>query len=494
MKYRTTFCVLSAMTLFTALSVIAQDIKIGVTYVCNGEQLIVTGCNIDSQADSAHCQVEYPDRPPRVTPAGKFPVYQSTTRGELRKLLPACKQPSAQELQQRENFEKGIQAAQQEAVAQQQAYRQAHEAQQPGDTTDPGTLAARRCAAAGGSLLECAGKGMSKSLDSLPPGMNPFHGKVAPAGLRMNGFYRASRGFEIGFTTGSAYDPGYAGPHCGNLMSATGPYTVALKNGEVLVTVPNQPKPITLALRSDGVLVGPESVEVTGEVIVGYSKSGAGPAVAQNTPPQQWQTKQITASEARWEYSANEVQQGGGGQLYVTVPASQGTWLQPATSTPVISGPTPIYKSKTETCSAGRFNPTGPSLQGPNGVSGSLSNLSGSPAKKTPVPAGLRLVGNYEGGSGVQLEFHPNVAVLDCGEVEVAKSYDVENNGKQVLIRIKDDAAPILLSYQPDGSLLGPEQVRINGRVFVGKNAAGQLAFAPKAVSCSMRVLRATSK
>src|ERR1700683_3940324 len=80
----------------------AQDIKLNVTYVCNGERMYVESCNIRDLSDTSTCMVGHPDRPTR----NGIMAYTNETRGTLKKLLPTCTQPTAQELAKAEAFKK----------------------------------------------------------------------------------------------------------------------------------------------------------------------------------------------------------------------------------------------------------------------------------------------------------------------------------------------------------------------------------------------------
>src|SRR5580700_6613848 len=80
----------------------AQDIKLNVTYVCNGERMYVESCNIRDTSDASTCQVAHPDRPQH----NGFMAYTSETRGNLKKLLPTCTQPTAAEIANEEAFKK----------------------------------------------------------------------------------------------------------------------------------------------------------------------------------------------------------------------------------------------------------------------------------------------------------------------------------------------------------------------------------------------------
>jgi hypothetical protein len=81
--------------LATALSLChAQDLQLGVTYNCGGERLYLESCNIRDLSDGSTCMVARPDRPQH----NGFMAYTTETRGASKKLLPTCKQPSADEV------------------------------------------------------------------------------------------------------------------------------------------------------------------------------------------------------------------------------------------------------------------------------------------------------------------------------------------------------------------------------------------------------------
>lgn len=43
----------------------AQEIRLNVTYVCNGERANVENCNLRDTSDTSTCMVGHPDRPTR---------------------------------------------------------------------------------------------------------------------------------------------------------------------------------------------------------------------------------------------------------------------------------------------------------------------------------------------------------------------------------------------------------------------------------------------
>ena len=71
----------------------AQDIKLNLTYVCNGEHIYVENCNIRDTSDTSTCMV-CAILTARSTTASMVCTYE--TRGALKKLFPTCTQPTAQ--------------------------------------------------------------------------------------------------------------------------------------------------------------------------------------------------------------------------------------------------------------------------------------------------------------------------------------------------------------------------------------------------------------
>jgi len=110
-----------ASTIFAA----GQDIPIGVTYVCSGEHLFVENCNIRDTADTSKSMVGHPD----TVLANGLMKYTYETRGDLKKLLPTCKQPSAQQMAAAKAFQDKQQAAYNANVAKSNQQLQAIEQQ-----------------------------------------------------------------------------------------------------------------------------------------------------------------------------------------------------------------------------------------------------------------------------------------------------------------------------------------------------------------------------
>src|SRR5271169_463523 len=80
----------------------AQDVQKNVIYVCNGEKLFIDSCNMRDLSDTSTCMVGHPGI---ILPNGLM-KYTYETRGALKKLLPTCKQPSAEEVRKANDFQR----------------------------------------------------------------------------------------------------------------------------------------------------------------------------------------------------------------------------------------------------------------------------------------------------------------------------------------------------------------------------------------------------
>jgi hypothetical protein len=154
----------------------------------------------------------------------------------------------------------------------------------------------------------------------------------------------------------------------------------------------------------------------------------------------------------------------------------------------------PIFADKTERCTIGAFNPSGPT--GDGSMLGAITALvAPQPLDQMPTESGkgqaapgVRMSGQYASPGGLALEFRDNGVIMDCGEAHVAKPYTVEPGGANVTITVKNDPSPFTLSLQPDGSLAGAGSVDVVGRVVTGSTANG-IGFAPRSARCNVGVL-----
>src|SRR5271167_1513995 len=157
---RSSFKLLCAALLFLFAAAIsgAQDLVIGPTYVCNGEHIYIEACNIRDTSDTSLCMVAHPDH---LTPTG-INSYTNVSRGDLKKLLPTCQQPTPQQIAAAKAFQKKqadlYNANVQKANEQMKAYeQQANSNGQPTKPKTPEERALARCITSGRLAASCTG-------------------------------------------------------------------------------------------------------------------------------------------------------------------------------------------------------------------------------------------------------------------------------------------------------------------------------------------------
>src|SRR5271169_5199528 len=96
------FTFIAIFGLLQTVAASGQDVQKNVVYVCNGERLVIDSCNMRDLSDTSTCMVGHPD----TVLSNGLMKYTSETRGALKKLLPTCKQPSAEQIAHAKAFEK----------------------------------------------------------------------------------------------------------------------------------------------------------------------------------------------------------------------------------------------------------------------------------------------------------------------------------------------------------------------------------------------------
>ena len=92
--------IVAFVVLLSAAIASAQELHTNVTYLCNGERLLIESCNMRDLSDTSSCLVQHPDRPKH----NGFVAYTNETRGSLKKLLATCTQPTADQVAHAEAF------------------------------------------------------------------------------------------------------------------------------------------------------------------------------------------------------------------------------------------------------------------------------------------------------------------------------------------------------------------------------------------------------
>ena len=187
---------LSAATLATA-----QDIPIGATYICSGEHIYVENCNMRDLSDKANCMVAHPDK---LLPNG-MNSYTYVPRGDLRKLLPTCTQPSAKQLAAAAAFQKKQQdtynANAQKAEDQLKAATQPAPSGQPQKPVSAEDRAIRRCVTSGRLPASCTGNALLGAFGQMLSQVLPGADKNPASGPSMAGVFRGqANGVSISST------------------------------------------------------------------------------------------------------------------------------------------------------------------------------------------------------------------------------------------------------------------------------------------------------
>ncbi len=89
----------------------------------------------------------------------------------------------------------------------------------------------------------------------------------------------------------------------------------------------------------------------------------------------------------------------------------------------------------------------------------------------TPTP-GLGVTGHYKSSSGLILDFNDDaVAISGCGQmVSANQNYRIQPQGNQFAVTVDNPPQSFLVTLGPDGKIVGPSAVTINGQVITGYN------------------------
>ena len=470
-----------AAVLCLFLAAIASAQQTGVTYVCNGERMLVESCNLRDLSDNASCMVQHPDRPLH----NGFVAYTNETRGALKKLIPTCKQPSAEELAKVQAFQKKQQDTQDAIEKKNIAAMDAPPPPPPGAGSPKSAqmqsdqLALRRCVSSGRVPAVCMGNTLGKGFSDLIGKMLPSIGGPIPPGPNMSGAFAGSGSWRIEF------DDRFAMMDCAGLAPEQHSYSIVFRSNEAVVTIQSTPKPVVLTVKADGTLVSAGPMVVDGSIITGYTSGGGGGGGHPAGITTQTTTQTMTPLEA-------EAYQRGGGGGTLTQDGQSYTLSQTTSSyTPSTQtydpGPQPLYKAATRTCAQAILSSKGAgpgALDAAKSLATALFNDGDSGPK---VPPGLGMHGTYAGPTGFSVEFYPESAVIGCGpEAARAYPYSVQPGG----IKINAPDHPIALVFKPDGILAGgPSPYLVQGRRITGQNDDGDFTFAPMNVTCNIGVL-----
>ena len=254
---------------FSALAA-AQDVKLNVTYVCNGERTYVESCNMRDLSDTSSCMVCRPRRPTH----NGIMSYTNETSGTLKKLFPTCQQPSAQELAKAEAFKKkqqeiydanaakaDPQAATQTNAPANTGRAQAQAVAAPTPPKNAEERAIRRCVSAGRLPATCTGNQLLGAFGQLVGQVLPSAAKEPGPGPELAGVFEGPGKWRLDFIDGGVL------VNCSFLSPDQHSYTIDFKNNRAVLTVNTTPKPLVLTLGADGkTFTGPGPVLIDGVV------------------------------------------------------------------------------------------------------------------------------------------------------------------------------------------------------------------------------------
>jgi hypothetical protein len=438
----------------------AQDIKLNVTYVCNGERMYVESCNIRDLSDTSTCQVAHPDRPQH----NGFMAYTTETRGTLKKLLPTCTQPTAQEIAREEAFKKKQQEIYDANVAKANPQAAAQNSQpgsgnqagvNPAQVTPPKNgeeRALRRCVSSGRPASTCTGNGLLGAFTQMVSQMLPgADKKPEQPGPNMAGVFQGTGYWRLDFI-----DEGVL-VNCADLSPNEESYTLDLKNGHATLTIDTTPRPLVLAVHGDGTITGPPGpVTINGVIAAGYVSGAAG-----------------TGATQKDQY----------GNLY----DSAGNRVAGNAN----NGYT-RFAPKRVTCPAINLTSKGTGVGVQTMETDLLKSMVGGD-KGPPTPAGIRMHGIFAAAStGFSVQFFPESVILGCGpDAARAYPYTVDVGGAGAVVKIAAPDHPLALAFRPDGSLdpgsTGAYQV--HGRIVTGQDDNDDFTFAPMELTCNLAVL-----
>jgi hypothetical protein len=307
-------------------------------------------------------------------------------------------------------------------------------------TTDPGTLAARRCVELGGSMTQCMGTALSTGMQSLL-GVN-LSAMTSPAisgHLIMFGTYNATSGLHFTFSDGSVDIGG-----CGQMVQGGHNYAIQPSGSQYQIKIDNQPQPLLVTLQADGRVAAPAVQQITGQKITSYFV----------------ETNLKTGASTR----------------------------------------TPQYGPDTETCKLGALTP-GPATAPDQGMIADLSgaldmmgslfggDTDSSSPKQLLLAPGPRFAGTFTSAGGLKIQFQDAGAVIDCAQAHVSVQYDVSNQAGAATIAVKNGNTPFSLTLQPNGTLSGAGSATINGKLMTALDGDGNPILTPTSATCALGTL-----
>ena len=467
-----------------ARMVFAQDVKQGVTYVCNGERVYIESCNMRDVSDASTCMVAHPDRPQH----NGLMAYTTETRGKLKALFPTCKPPSAAEVAKADAFRK----RQQDAFDANEAKANAQLSPAPVRSSAAGGSGGggaanvsggqipppknaeereiRRCVSSGRLAATCTGNQLlgafGKMLGSVAPTLDTTHPAPGP---EMSGVYSGAGNWRLDFIDGGVL------VNCSYLSPDQHSYRLDFKSDRTLLTVDTTPRPLVLTLRADGTMAGPGPFVLDGVVATGLAKEGPDPNASSGLTDQYGGSLTNGQAASRAEVYKN-------GQAYYGSKGGSGA-------------PHATFAHKKVTCPALNLSVKAGAVGIQTMQTNLLKGLFSDGDTGAPTPAGIRMHGIFAAETGFSLEFFPESVIVGCGpDVARAYPYTVEAGASGAVIKISAPDKPLVMAFRGSGAAVSLESgstgaYQVHGRITTGQNDDGDFTFAPMEQSCNLAVL-----
>jgi hypothetical protein len=455
---------LSAATLCSAQG----DIKLNVTYICNGEHIYVDSCNIRDLSDTAACMVEHPDH----VNAGGIAAITSETRGSLKKRLPTCQQPTAKELAAEAAFKKkqddiyaaNVAKANPQPVANRAQPTSGNQQQQ--QVTPPKNAeerAMRRCVSSGRLPATCTGNSLLGAFGQMLGQVAPSLNKEPAPGPELAGVFQGPGNWRLDFIDGGVL------VNCAFLSPNQESYTIDFKNNRPALTIDTRPKPLVLAVHTDGTITGHGPVTIDGVVATGSS----GPDPNGRSGYTDKYGMSLSNSQAA---SSSEVYSNGERHYGPVTSAGQTTTN---------------FAPRRATCPALNLSSknAGPGIQ--TMQTDLLKSVFSDGDNGPPTPAGIRMHGIFAASTGFSAQFFPESVILGCGSDSArAYPYTVVADGTKSFVKVDAPDHPLTLTFAPNNSLdPGTGPYLVHGRMVVGTNDNDDFTFAPMEQTCNLAIL-----
>jgi hypothetical protein len=299
----------------------------------------------------------------------------------------------------------------------------------------------------------------------------------------MAGVYQGAGNWRLDFITDGVL------VNCSMLAPNQQFYKLEFRGEHPTIIINTTPKPLILALRSDGTIVGPGPFVIDGVIATG---TAGGTTTAGHTETQtSTSTERVNSYEVPQTGSGGvtSVTSAGGGTYDVTRTNTQSTYV-PGATTPSYT----TFSPKRVTCPALNLSSKGTSVGLETMQTDLLKTMFGG-SKGAPTPAGIRMHGIYAAQTGFSVQFFPESAVLGCGpDAARAYPYAVVAEGAKAVVHINAPDRPLVLAIRSDGSLEPSETgaYQVHGRTIAGQNNDDDFTFAPMERTCNLGSLTAS--